>query len=139
MKKRLAFTLLTLLTLGGVAFGDIQTPPGHHYNWSRKLSRGIGNVLLGWTEPFDVYQRTLRSEGGTAAFCDFLVEGTKRIVVRAGYGAYEIATFPTPSYKLTYRPPYYRKENVDPWWGYKDFSPQIGFLGQVDYSRTQGW
>ncbi|MDZ4288736.1 MAG: exosortase system-associated protein, TIGR04073 family [Prosthecobacter sp.] len=139
MKKRLALTVMTLLTLGGLAFGDIQSPPGHHYNWSRKLSRGVGNILYGGLEPFNVYQRTLKSDGATAAASDFFVEGLKRIFVRAGYGVYEIVTFPVPSYKLTYRPPYYRKENVDPWWGYKDFAPEFGFISQVDYSRNQGW
>ncbi|HYF33930.1 MAG TPA: exosortase system-associated protein, TIGR04073 family [Prosthecobacter sp.] len=139
MKKRLVLTLTTLLALGSIAFGDIQSPPGHHYNWSRKLSRGVGNLLYGWTEPLDIYRRTLRSEGGVAAFSDILIEGPKRMIVRAGYGIYEVATFPLPTYKLTYRPPYYRKENIDPWWGYKDFPPEIGFLGGVDYSRNQGW
>ena len=139
MKKRLAITLMTLLTLGSSAFGDIQSPPGHHYNWSRKLSRGFSNIVYGWSEPLDVYRRTLRSEGGVAAWSDFFVEGPKRILVRAGYGVYEVATFPLPTYKLTYRPPYYRKENIDPWWGYKDFPPEIGFLAAPDYSRTQGW
>jgi putative exosortase-associated protein (TIGR04073 family) len=139
MKKRLALTLLSLLTLGGVAMADIQSPPGHHYNWSRKLSRGLGNVLYGWVEPFDVFRRTLDSEGGTAAYSDFFVEGPKRTFVRLGYGAYEIITFPLPTFKLTYRPPYYRKENIDPWWGYTDFPPQLGFRSEVHYSRTQPW
>lgn len=139
MKKRLALTLLTLFTLGGIAFGDIQSPPGHHYNWSRKLSRGTGNILYGWTEPFTVYQRTLRSDGAIAASSDFFIEGAKRVLVRLGYGIYEVATFPVPSHKLTYRPPYYRKEKMDPWWGYTEFAPEIGFISQVDYSRTQGW
>jgi putative exosortase-associated protein (TIGR04073 family) len=139
MKKRLALTLLSLLTLGGVAMADIQSPPGHHYNWSRKLSRGLGNVLYGWTEPFDVYRRTLRSEGGTAAWSDVFVEGSKRFLVRLGYGSYEIATFPLPTFKLTYRPPYYRKENIDPWWGYTDFPAELGFRSEAAYSRTQPW
>ena len=139
MKKRLAITLMTWLTLGSSAFGDIQSPPGHHYNWSRKLSRGVGNILYGWTEPFNVWQRTNETDGAHAAFADFFVEGIKRTAVRAGYGVYEIATFPLPTYKLTYRPPYYRKPQIDPWWGYTEFSPQIGFISQADYSRNQGW
>lgn len=139
MKNRIALTILSALTLCGVAFADIQSPPGHHYNWSRKLSRGVGNILYGWTEPFSVWQRTNRTDGAHAAFADFFIEGLKRMTVRAGYGVYEIATFPAPSWKLTYRPPYYRKAQIDPWWGYTEFSPQMGFASQTDYSRVQGW
>ncbi|WP_166646955.1 exosortase system-associated protein, TIGR04073 family [Prosthecobacter fusiformis] len=139
MKKRIALILLSAMTLCGVAYADIQSPPGHHYNWSRKLSRGMGNILYGWTEPFNVWQRTVKTDGGHAAFMDFFVEGIKRITVRAGYGVYEMATFPFPTYKLTYRPPYYRKPQIDPWWGYTEFSPELGFMSQTDYTRTQGW
>ena len=139
MKKYLALILLTLVSLSSIALADIQSPPGHHYNWSRKLSRGFGNLAYGWTEPFNVWTRTNRSDGAHAAAADFFVEGSKRILVRLGYGAYEVLTFPLPTYKLTYRPPYYRKENLDPWWGYTEFSPQLGFISQANYSRTQGW
>ena len=139
MKKRFALLLMTAMTLCGLAFADIQSPPGHHYNWSRKFSRGLGNILYGWLEPVNVYNKTLHSEGATAAFSDMLIESPKRILVRLGYGIYEVATFPFPTFKLTYRPPYYRKENIDPWWGYSDFAPELGFISQVDYSRTQSW
>lgn len=142
MKNRSVLSILlaaTLCTLASVANADIQSPPGHHYNWSRKLSRGVGNILYGVTEPFNVWQRTNRSDGANAAASDFFIEGLKRMTVRACYGVYEIATFPLPTYKWTYRPPYYRKEKLDPWWGYTEFSPQAGALSEVDYSRTQGW
>ena len=139
MKNRFALALVAAVTLCSVAQADIQSPPGHHYNWSRKLSRGIGNVLYGAGEPFQIWNKTLDSEGVTAAASDFFVEGLKRMVVRAGYGAYEIATFPVPSWKLTYRPPYYRKEKIDPWWGYTEFAPQPGALSEASYSRSQGW
>ena len=139
MKKRIALILLTFISLGSLAFGDIQSPPGHHYNWSRKLSRGVGNLAYGWLEPFNVWSRTNQSEGSTAAASDFLIEGPKRTIVRMGYGLYEILTFPMPTWKLTYRPPYYRKEQVDPWFGYTQFSPELGFQSQTTYSRSQGW
>ncbi len=139
MNKRIIITLMTLLTLGGIAFGDIQSPPGHHYNFSRKLSRGVGNLIYGWTEPLTVWKRSNRSDGYIAAFSDALIDGPKRILVRTGYGIYEVATFPLPTWKLTYRPPYYRKEKIDPWWGYTEFPPEIGFLTEVDYSRSQSW
>jgi putative exosortase-associated protein (TIGR04073 family) len=139
MKKRLHITLIVSVLLGSMAMADIQSPPGHHFNWSRKLSRGLANIVYGATEVFNVWDRTNRSDGAHAAASDFLVEGTKRTVVRLGYGVYEVVTFPFPTYKCTYRPPYYRKEQIDPWWGYSEFSPQVGFISQTDYSRSQGW
>lgn len=139
MKNRFALILLAAVSLSSVAFADIQSPPGHHYNWSRKLSRGIGNLLYGIAEPVNVWQKTNSSDGAVAAFSDVFVEGPKRMIVRAGYGVYEVATFPVPSWKLTYRPPYYKKEKIDPWWGYTEFAPQPGALSEVSYSRTQGW
>ncbi len=139
MKKRIALTLLSVVTLASVAMADIQSPPGHHFNWSRKLSRGLGNIMYGWTEPFTVWQRTNRTDGAHAAASDFFVEGIKRTTVRMGYGLYEFATFPRPTWKLTYRPPYASKAQIDPWWGYTEFSPQMGFASETDYSRTQGW
>lgn len=139
MKKRIALIITTFTALGSLAFGDIQSPPGHHYNWSRKLSRGVGNLLYGWTEPFTVWQRSNESDGANAAASDFLIEGPKRTLVRIAYGAYEVATFPLPTWKLTYRPPYYRKEQIDPWWGYTQFSPELGFTSAANYSRGQNW
>lgn len=139
MKNRIFLTLIAAVTLCSVAQADIQSPPGHHYNWSRKLSRGMGNLMYGISEPFQVWEKTLQSDGAIAASSDFVVEGLKRMVVRAGYGVYEVATFPVPSWKLTYRPPYYRKDKIDAWWGYSEFSPQPGALSEATYSRSQGW
>jgi putative exosortase-associated protein (TIGR04073 family) len=138
MKKQSIFCLLALTLLVG-AFADIQSPPGHHFNWSRKLSRGVGNILYGWMEPFHVWQHTNYREGSTAAASDFIIEGPKRTIVRLAYGIYEVVTFPIPSYKCTYRPPYYRKEKIDPWWGYQEFAPQPGQISEVNYSRNQAW
>ncbi|MFM2168818.1 MAG: hypothetical protein RIS79_3189, partial [Verrucomicrobiota bacterium] len=50
-----------------------------------------------------------------------------------------ILTFPFPSWKLTYRPPYLPKEHVDNWWGYTEFPQDFGQLTQTTYSRRQGW
>ncbi len=139
MKNRLLLLALTAATLVGTAFGDIQSPPGHHFNWSRKLSRGFGNLAFAPGEYFSRWRYTNQQEGPVAAFSDSLIEGTKRTIVRAFYGVYEVATFPFPSWKMTYRPPYYRKEYVDNWWGYTEFNQNLGSLSHAGYSRTQMW
>ena len=139
MKNRFLLIALSLFTVSSIAYGDIQSPPGHRYTWSRKLSRGVGNLIFGWFEYPSVWRRTNESEGTVAAASDMIVEGTKRTFVRAGYGIYEIATFMVPSWKKTYRPPYHHKENVEGWWGYTEFAPQVGFRSDVPYSSAQGW
>ena len=139
MKKRFIFTLLFSAVLTSLAVADIQSPPGHKWNWSRKLSRGLANITYGCSEYLNVWSRSNRSDGAHAAWADTAVEGTKRTLVRLGYGVYEVVTFPCPTYKCTYRPPYSKKEKYDPCWGYQEFSPQVGFISQVDYSRTQSW
>ncbi|WP_395740791.1 exosortase system-associated protein, TIGR04073 family [Prosthecobacter sp.] len=139
MKNRFLLLAFTLCAVSSIAYGDIQSPPGHHFTWSRKLSRGVGNVLFGWFEYPAVWRKTNESDGSIAAASDMLVEGTKRTLVRAGYGLYEIATFPVPSWKRTYRPPYHHKENVDSWWGYTQFPPEVGFRSEIPYSSAQGW
>jgi putative exosortase-associated protein (TIGR04073 family) len=139
MKKRITLLLAGALTLGSLAFGDIQSSPGSHWDWSRKLSRALGNIAYGWAEYPIQWQKVERSGGVNEAGTSMLVQGTHRTIVRMGYGLYEFVTFPYPSYKGGYRPPYRTKERFDPWFGYEEFPPQVGFTSQARYSRTQHW
>lgn len=139
MKNRITLLLVGALALGSLAFGDIQSSPGSHWNWSRKLSRGLANLAYGWAEYPVHWQKVERAEGINAAGSSAIVEGTSRSLVRVGYGLYEFLTFPFPTYKGTYRPPYYKKERFDPWFGYDEFPPQVGFASQARYGRTQSW
>ena len=139
MKKRITLLLAGALTLGSLAFGDIQSSPGSHWDWSRKLSRALGNIAYGWAEYPIQWQKVERSGGVNEAATSMLVQGTHRTIVRMGYGLYEFVTYPYPSYKGGYRPPYRKKERFDPWFGYEEFPPQVGFTSQARYSRTQNW
>lgn len=139
MKKRLILATVALVTLGSLAIADVQSPPGHQFGWSRKLSRALANLAYGGTEIFVTWQRSARSGGANQAGPDAVVEGTKRTLVRVGYGLFELTTFPVPAYKHTYRPPYYKKERIDPWYGYTEFPPQVGITTQAGYGRTQSW
>jgi putative exosortase-associated protein (TIGR04073 family) len=139
MKKRSLLLLVGLLTLGSFAIADIQTPPGSQWNWSRKLSRSLANLAYGWSEYPITWQKNMQSDGSNAAASAFVVDGTARTVVRLGYGLYELVTFPAPTYKGTYRPPYYKKERFNTWAGYQEFPPQVGFTSQAQYCRGQSW
>ena len=139
MKKRIALTLVAVFTCGSMAFADIQSPPGSVYNWTRKLSRAIANLAYGPLEGISYWGRANRTDGSVAASVVGPIEGLRRTVVRVGYGVFEVVTFPVPTYKGTYRPPYHRKARIDPWFGYDEFAPQFGITTQANYSRTQNW
>lgn len=80
-----------------------------------------------------------RLDGSSAAFSSTLIQGTGRTVVRLGYGVFELVTFPFPAYHGTYKPPYYKKDYLNPWFGYSEFPPQIGITSEAGYCRTQNY
>lgn len=139
MKSRTTLILITALTLGGIALADIQSPPGARWNWSRKLSRAVANLAYGVTEIPITWMKVDRTDGNNAAFSSMAIDGTKRSVVRIGYGLFELVTFPFPAYKGGYRPPYYKHEKFDPWRGYEEFPPQLGITSQARYCRDQSF
>ena len=139
MKSRILLMLAGALTMGSLALADIQSPPAARWTWSRKLARALSNVAYGTTEYPNRWSRMNRAEGGNAAAATFVTDGTVRSVVRLGYGLYELVTFPFPTYKGTYRPPYATKDSNDYWHGYSEWPPQVGFIGEAQYSRNQNY
>lgn len=139
MKNRIILSLAGALLVSTFAFGDIQSSPGSKWDWSRKLSRSLANLAYGWSEYPIQWQKVDKEDGTNAAASSLVVQGTHRTVVRLGYGLFEFATFPFPAYKGGYRPPYYVKDRFDPWYGYEEFPPQVGFTSQAGYSRVQNW
>ncbi len=129
-----AVTLLAVLAIGGTAFADIQQPPASDYGPTRKLGRGLGNVAFGVTEIPDSIFAVNYSEGNSAAWSYGLVRGVGRTFARLGYGLYEMATFPIPTVRDSYRPPY---KSIIPWinGGYEEFPPELGWETRFDYVR----
>ncbi len=132
--------LLTLLAVGvtGTGFADIQAPPNSQQTAIHKLGRGISNVLYGLSElPVRMIQVNEHS-GNNAGFGAGVVEGATRSVVRVGYGILEIATFPVKTYKRSYRARYQNIE-YDPYNGYAEFAPEIGWQSKFRYGRKQNF
>jgi len=127
-------TLLVVLAICSTAFADIQQPPASDYGPTRKLGRGIANIAFGITEIPDSIFAVNDSEGNAAAWSYGLVRGVGRTFARLGYGLYEVATFPAPTVKGTYRPPY---KSIVPWinGGYEEFPPELGWETRYDYVR----
>jgi putative exosortase-associated protein (TIGR04073 family) len=135
--------IVTVLLLTGISslFADIQAPPQSDQGPTRKLGRGLGNMLYGSTEIFESMSDVNYSEGNSAAFSYGLVRGLGRTFARLGYGAFETVTFAFPTNHGTYKPPY--NNNIQ--WlnsGYSEFPPELGFETKYNYSRQyscQSW
>lgn len=131
--KAAAF-LIAAVAIATTAFADIQQPPASDYGPTRKLGRGIGNIAFGLSEIPDSIFAVNYSEGNSAAWSYGLVRGIGRSFARLGYGIYEVATFPAPTVRGSYRPPY--RSDI-PWInsGYAEFPPELGFETRYNYVR----
>ena len=127
-------SLLALAVTASIALADIQQPPASDYGPTRKLGRGIANIAYGPSEILDSIFSVNYSEGNSAAWSYGLVRGVGRTFARLGYGVYEVATFPFPNVRGSYRPPY--RSDI-PWInsGYQEFPPELGFDTRYSYVR----
>ena len=132
--------VIMALLLTATAFADIQDAPGNDYGPTRKLGRGLANVMFGSSEIFVQPSRVNYYEGNSAAFSYGLVRGIGRFFVRLGSGLGEVATFPYATRRGTYKPPY--RSHI-PWihGGYEEFPPELGFESHYRYTRSydSGW
>jgi putative exosortase-associated protein (TIGR04073 family) len=133
------FSLLLVSLLSATALADIQDPPMNDYGPTRKLGRGLANILFGVTELVQNPNEINEREGNTAAWTYGPVKGIGRFFERLHFGFYELLTFPFPTTRSSYRVPY--RSNV-PWihGGLEEFPPELGFETRWNYSREyDGW
>jgi putative exosortase-associated protein (TIGR04073 family) len=133
MKTLLSACAVSLLAAS--AFADIQDPPMNDLGPTRKLGRGLANISFAVTEiPYNLCEMNER-EGNAASASYGMVKGVGRFFARIGFGVYEVATFPFPTSRSSYRPPY--KSNI-PWihGGYDEFPPELGFETRYRYVRS---
>jgi len=125
---------LLVIGLATTALADIQDPPAADHGPTRKLSRGLSNMLFGWTEiPVTIGQ--INSEEGNAAAASYgVIRGTGRAFARFGVGFYEALLWPIPVYKETYAP--VLRSDI-PWIhrGYSEFPPEPGNETKYPYVR----
>jgi putative exosortase-associated protein (TIGR04073 family) len=132
MKNLLAATLL--LGFATYAFADIQDPPSNDYGPTRKLGRGISNVVFGIAELPVTIARINEREGNSAAGGYGAVRGLGRSYMRFHAGLFEIFSFPFPANRGTYYPilpshiPYIHA-------GYEEFPPELGNESKYPYVR----
>jgi putative exosortase-associated protein (TIGR04073 family) len=133
MKRLLSLVLISLFAAS--AFADIQDPPMNDHGPTRKLGRGLANIAFGASEL--IYQPNMinEREGNSAGFSYGIVKGFGRMFARLGYGVYDLVTFPFPTTRGSYRPPY--KSNI-PWihGGMEEFPPELGWETRYRYCRS---
>src|SRR6266478_9180563 len=130
-------TLLTtalVLGLATYAFADIQDPPSSDYGPTRKLGRGLSNLVFGIAELPATIAKINEREGNSAAAGYGVVRGLGRSYMRFQSGLFESLTFPFPTTHRTYYPllrsdvPYIHA-------GYGEFPPELGNESKYPYVR----
>jgi putative exosortase-associated protein (TIGR04073 family) len=130
-------TLLASALVFGFAissFADIQDPPSNDYGPTRKLGRGLSNLVFGIAELPVTIAKINEREGNSAAAGYGVVRGLGRSGMRVGSGLFEFLTFPFPTKHHTYYPllrsdiPYIHA-------GYQEFPPELGNESKYPYVR----
>jgi putative exosortase-associated protein (TIGR04073 family) len=133
MKRLLLCTTATLMT--GMAMADIQDPPMNDWGPTRKLGRAVSNLFTGFSEVPTTVVEVNYLEGNSAAAGYGIIKGFGRFFYRGAMGLYELVTFPFPTYRNSFRPPY--RSNI-PWihGGYEEFPPELGFQSRKPYCSS---
>ncbi|MGZ5553940.1 MAG: exosortase system-associated protein, TIGR04073 family [Chthoniobacterales bacterium] len=132
MRSLLAAALL--LAFAALCRADIHDPPSNDYGPTRKLGRGLSNLVWGLSElPYQT-AKVNDVEGNSAGASYGVVRGVGRSVMRIGAGLFEIFTFPVPAARGTYYPVL----PDDTKWihaGYSEFPPELGNESKYKYIR----
>lgn len=116
------------------SFADIQDPPANDYGPTRKLGRGLSNLVFGIAELPTTIAKVNEREGNSAAAGYGVVRGLGRSGMRIGSGLFEFLTFPFPSNHRTYYP-LLRSDIPHIHAGYPEFPPELGNESKYPYVR----
>jgi putative exosortase-associated protein (TIGR04073 family) len=132
MKPLLATALV--FVFASSSFADIQDPPGNDYGPTRKLGRGLSNVVFGVAELPVQIARVNEREGNSAALSYGVVRGIGRSSMRIGAGLWEMLSFQFPANRGTYYPilPGHIRHIHG---GYEEFPPELGNESKYPYVR----
>jgi putative exosortase-associated protein (TIGR04073 family) len=131
---KILLTTAFVLGLATYAFADIQDPPSSDYGPTRKLGRGLSNLVFGIAELPATIAKINECEGNSAAAGYGVVRGLGRSYMRFQSGLFESLTFPFPTTRRTYYPflpsdiPFIHK-------GYQEFPPELGNESKYPYVR----
>src|SRR5437667_12117350 len=96
--------LTTALVLGWAtyAFADIQDPPSSNYGPTRKLGRGLSDLVFGIAELPATIAKTNDREGNPAAAGYGVVRGLGRSYIRVATGLFAFLALPFPANRHPY-------------------------------------
>jgi putative exosortase-associated protein (TIGR04073 family) len=124
-----------VLGLATSSFADIQDPPSNDYGPTRKLGRGLSNLVFGVAELPATIAKIDQREGNAAAASYGVVRGLGRSATRLSSGLFEFLTFPFPTTHRTYfslLPSDIPSVHA----GYREFPPDLGNDSKYPYVRT---
>ncbi|MEO5722266.1 MAG: exosortase system-associated protein, TIGR04073 family [Chthoniobacterales bacterium] len=131
--KKLCAALL-FFSFVALCRADIHDPPSNAQGPTRKLGRGVSNLLFGISELPTTIAKVNETEGNSAAAGYAVVRGVGRSVLRIQAGVFEILTWPFPTVRGTYFPVL----ESDTHWihsGYQEFPPELGNESKYPYVR----
>ena len=120
--------------VAAASLADIQDPPSNDHGPTRKLGRGIANVMWGWSEIYPTVATVNTKEGNSAAAGYGVMRGVGRGFARFGVGLYETFLFPFPLNHGTYMPVLpsdIRYIHT----GYSEFPTELGNESKYNYIR----
>ncbi|MFL6527237.1 MAG: exosortase system-associated protein, TIGR04073 family [Chthoniobacterales bacterium] len=132
MKNLIVFAFI--VGFACVAAADIQDPPSNDHGPTRKLGRGVSNVLFGWSEIPHTIAQVNEREGNSAAGGYGVVRGVGRAFMRFGTGVFDVVTFPFPAVRGTYYPPL-PDDTRYIHAGFQEFPPELGYESKYEYVR----
>lgn len=124
-----------LIAFAATFRADIHDPPSNDYGPTRKLGRGLSNLVFGITELPTTIAKVNQDEGNSAAAGYGVVRGAGRSAMRMQAGIFEVLTWPFPVVRGTYFPVL----ESDVHWihaGYKEFPPELGSESKYPYVRS---
>lgn len=102
MRKRLIWWVLGMVVCGAVpspavfAAGQDEPPPSYARGFTRKLGRGVANLITSPLELIRVPTLVSRKDGGLAGMTVGVARGAWAGLERAAAGVVDIVTFPVP-------------------------------------------
>src|SRR4051795_3675012 len=132
---RMLLSITLLIAMSALSRADIHDPPSNDNGPTRKLGRGVSNLVFGISELPTTIAKINDREGNSAAAGYGVVRGVGRSMMRITTGLVEILSFPFPMVHGTYRP----LLDDDTHWihaGYKEFPPELGNESKYPYVRT---
>jgi putative exosortase-associated protein (TIGR04073 family) len=131
---KILLSLVAVTLLGATALADIQDPPMNDQGPTRKLSRGLANILFAGSELITNPSEVNFYEGNSTMASFGVVRGIGRFFLRIGAGVWETVSFPFATNRGTYKAPY---RSAIPWInsGLEEFPPELGFESHYRYSR----